>query len=98
MAHEPLEETTEQAVNPTAILQARQAAIAQGLRARHEAPQELPPELGRVLINRFVRGTLAMSAHALRTQLGTCTWRSKYLMRFMRLPWSWSDLLMLEGG
>ena len=45
MAHEPLEETTEQAVNPTSILQAMQAAIGQGLRAGNVAPQELPPEL-----------------------------------------------------
>jgi hypothetical protein len=45
MAHEPQEETSEQGVNPTAILRAMQAAIAQGLRARNEAPQELPPEL-----------------------------------------------------
>ena len=45
MACGPQEETSEQAVNPTAILQAMQTAIAQGLRARNEAPQELPPEL-----------------------------------------------------
>jgi hypothetical protein len=45
MAHEPQEETSEQAVDPTSILQAMQAAIARGLRARNEAPQELPPEL-----------------------------------------------------
>jgi hypothetical protein len=45
MAHEPQEETGEQVVNPTSILQAMQAAIARGLRARNEAPQELPPEL-----------------------------------------------------
>jgi hypothetical protein len=41
----PQEETSEQAINPTAILQAMQTAIAQELRARTEAPQELPPEL-----------------------------------------------------
>jgi hypothetical protein len=45
MAREPQEETSEQAVNPTAILQAMQAAIARGLRARNEAPQDFPPEL-----------------------------------------------------
>ena len=45
MARGPQEETSEQAVNPTAILQAMQTAIARGLRARNEAPQELPPEL-----------------------------------------------------
>ena len=45
MACGPQEETSEQAVNPTAILQAMRTAIAQGLRALNEAPQELPPEL-----------------------------------------------------
>ena len=45
MACGPQEETSEQAVNPTAILRAMRTAIAQGLRARNEAPQELPPEL-----------------------------------------------------
>jgi hypothetical protein len=45
MAREPQEETSEQAVNPTAILQAMQAAIARGLRARKETPQDFPPEL-----------------------------------------------------
>jgi hypothetical protein len=30
--------------------------------------------------------------------LRVCTWRSKYLMRFIRLPWSWPDQLMLEDG
>jgi hypothetical protein len=45
MARGPQEETSEQAVNPTAILQAMQTAIAQGLRARTELPQELPSEL-----------------------------------------------------
>jgi hypothetical protein len=45
MASGPEEETSEQAVNPTAILRAMRTAIAQGLRARNEAPQELPPEL-----------------------------------------------------
>ena len=49
MAHGPEEETSEQAVNPTAILQAMQTAISQGLRARNEAPQELPPELAALL-------------------------------------------------
>ena len=46
----PQKETSEQAVNPTAILQAMQTAIAQGLRARDEAPQELPPELVVLLV------------------------------------------------
>ena len=45
MACGPQEETSEKAVNPTAILRAMRTAIAQGLRARNEAPQELPPEL-----------------------------------------------------
>jgi hypothetical protein len=45
MASGPQEEPGEQAVNPTAILQAMQAAIAQGLRDRSEAPGELPSEL-----------------------------------------------------
>jgi hypothetical protein len=45
MACGPQEETSEQTVNPTAILRAMRIAIAQGLRARNEAPQELPPEL-----------------------------------------------------
>ena len=45
MACGPQDETGEQAVKPTAILQAMQTAIAQELRARCEAPQELPPDL-----------------------------------------------------
>jgi|HubBroStandDraft_4_1064222.scaffolds.fasta_scaffold985227_1 hypothetical protein len=45
MACGPQEETGEQAVDPKAILQAMQAAIVQELRARCEAPQELPPDL-----------------------------------------------------
>jgi hypothetical protein len=45
MARGPQEETSEQAVNPTAIMQAMQSAIAKELRARNEAPQELPSEL-----------------------------------------------------
>ena len=52
MACGPQEETSEQAVNPTAILRAMRAAIAQELRARNEAPQELPPELV-ALLNRL---------------------------------------------
>ena len=52
MACEPQEETSEQAVNPTAILRAMQTAIAQGLRARNEPPEELPPELT-VLLDRL---------------------------------------------
>ena len=39
------EETSEQAVNPDLLLRAMQTAIAQGLRARNETPEELPPEL-----------------------------------------------------
>jgi hypothetical protein len=39
------EETSEQAVNPSLLLRAMQTAIAQGLRARNEPPEELPPEL-----------------------------------------------------
>ena len=45
MARGHEEETSEQAVNPGLLLRAMQTAIAQGLRARNEAPQELPPEL-----------------------------------------------------
>ena len=45
MARGDEEETSEQAVNPSALLRAMQTAIAEGLRARNEAPQELPPEL-----------------------------------------------------
>jgi hypothetical protein len=45
MASGPQDEKGEQAVNPSAILQAMQTAIAQELRARNEAPQELPSEL-----------------------------------------------------
>ena len=48
----PQEETSEQAVNPTAILRAMRSAIAQGLRARNEPPEELPPELA-VLLERL---------------------------------------------
>ena len=39
------EETSEQAVNPNLLLRAMRTAIAQGLRARNEPPEELPPEL-----------------------------------------------------
>ena len=52
MACGPQDETSEQAVNPTAILQAMQTAIAQGLRARNEPPEELPHELA-VLLERL---------------------------------------------
>ena len=52
MACGPQEETSEQAVNPTAILRAMRSAIAQGLRARNEPPEELPPELA-VLLERL---------------------------------------------
>jgi hypothetical protein len=45
MASGPQEETGEQAVDPKAILQAMQTAIGRELRARSEAPQELPLEL-----------------------------------------------------
>jgi hypothetical protein len=45
MASGPQEEPGEQTINPAAILQAMQTAIARELRARNEAPQELPPEL-----------------------------------------------------
>jgi hypothetical protein len=45
MASGPQEDTGEQAVNPKAILQAMQTAIARELRARNDAPQELPSEL-----------------------------------------------------
>ena len=45
MANGPQDEKGEQAVNPSAILQAMQTAIAQELRARNEAPQELSCEL-----------------------------------------------------
>ena len=46
------EETSEQAVNPSLLLRAMQTAIAQGLRARNEPPEELPPELT-VLLERL---------------------------------------------
>jgi hypothetical protein len=45
MARGDEEETSEQAVNPSALLRAMQTAIAEGLRARNEPPEELPPEL-----------------------------------------------------
>jgi hypothetical protein len=45
MASGPQDEKSEEAVNASAILQAMQTAIAQELRARNEAPQELPSEL-----------------------------------------------------
>ena len=45
MAYGPQEDPGEQAVNPKAILHAMQTAIARELRARSEAPQELPSEL-----------------------------------------------------
>jgi len=41
-----------QAVNPSLLLRAMQTAIAQGLRARNEPPEELPPELA-VLLERL---------------------------------------------
>ena len=49
MARGDEEETSEQAVNPSALLRAMQTAIAQGLRARNEPPEELPPELTALL-------------------------------------------------
>ena len=49
MAHGPEEETSEQAVNPTALLRAMLTAIAQELRARNEPPEELSPQLTVVL-------------------------------------------------
>ena len=52
MARGHEEETSEQAVNPSLLLRAMQTAIAQGLRARNEAPEELPPELV-VLLDRL---------------------------------------------
>ena len=52
MARGHEEETSEQAVNPSALLRAMQTAIAQGLRARNEPPVELPPELA-VLLERL---------------------------------------------
>ena len=52
MAREHEEETSEQAVNPSLLLRAMQTAIAQGLRARNEPPEELPPELA-VLLERL---------------------------------------------
>ena len=45
MASGPQEDPGEQAVNPKAILQAMQTAIARELRARSDPPQELPSEL-----------------------------------------------------
>ena len=55
MACGPQEETGEQAVAPKAILQAMQTAIAQELRARCEAPQELPPDLVALLLMSIAR-------------------------------------------
>ena len=52
MARGHEEETIEQAVNPNLLLRAMQTAIAQGLRARNEPPEELPPELT-VLLERL---------------------------------------------
>ena len=52
MARGDEEETSEQAVNPSALLRAMQTAIAEGLRARNEPPEELPPELT-VLLDRL---------------------------------------------
>jgi len=49
MARGHEEETSEQAVNPSVLLRAMQTAIAQGLRARNEPPEELPPELAALL-------------------------------------------------
>ena len=51
MARGHEEETNEQAVNRS-LLRAMQTAIAQGLRARNEPPEELPPELA-VLLERL---------------------------------------------
>ena len=45
MAYGPQEDAGEQAVNPKAILQAMQTAIARELRARSDATRELPSEL-----------------------------------------------------
>ena len=45
MARGDEEETSEQAVNRSLLLRAMQTAIAEGLRARNEPPEELPPEL-----------------------------------------------------
>jgi hypothetical protein len=52
MARGDEEETSEQTVNPSALLRAMQTAIAEGLRARNEPPEELPPELT-VLLERL---------------------------------------------
>jgi hypothetical protein len=52
MARGDEEETSEQAVNPSALLRAMQTAIAEGLRPRNEPPEELPPELT-VLLERL---------------------------------------------
>jgi hypothetical protein len=52
MARGHEEETIEQAVNPNLLLRAMQTPIAQGLRARNEPPEELPPELA-VLLERL---------------------------------------------
>jgi hypothetical protein len=52
MARGDEEETSEQAVHPSALLRAMQTAIAEGLRARNEPPEELPPELT-VLLERL---------------------------------------------
>ena len=52
MARGHEEETNEQAVNPNLLLRAMQTAIAQGLRARNETPEELSPELA-VLLERL---------------------------------------------
>ena len=44
MVRGPQDETSDQPVNPAAILQAMQTAVAQGLKATYKAPQELPPD------------------------------------------------------
>ena len=61
MACGPQDETGEQAVKPTAILQAMQTAIAQELRARCEAPQDLPPRPGCTLGP--IEGAAAIGLH-----------------------------------
>ena len=45
MARGPQDENSDQPVNPSAILQAMQTAVARELRARYQAPLELPPDL-----------------------------------------------------
>jgi hypothetical protein len=67
-------------------------------RSRFAIPVSWPTP-GMIRSSSVSRFTLSCAEvfHALRIQLGPCTWRSKYLMRFIRLPWSWSDVPRMRG-